>query len=690
MLQAAIIVLAGWFVFSPAIHGGWLWDDHEIRDNPTLHEGLGGLGKIWVAPATTDYYPVDATLLWAEWHLWRDRVAGYHLTNVGLHLLGAFLFWRLLKKIGVRFAWLGGLLFVVHPLAVESVAWISEIKNTLSLPLMLLAMIAWMDWDAIRWSELPPTRSFDSAEKIAPTILPNEARSGQHAPPYYGLSLLCFVTAMLSKSSVVMFPAILLLHAWWRRGRVGWADFRAAAPYFFVALILGLVAIHFQSGRAMGDWRTPDAGVVSRFGGAGLAIGFYFWKCVFPLEVMPIYPGWSVSTTSLVAFLPWLVLGGIVFGLLLIRSPEFFGRKKAQIDSRVSSRVSRAPMGARESQPQSQAILRLFAANLLLGLGWFGLFLVPVLGFVPMAYQHFAPVGDQLVYLSLLGIIGLATAAISKFEFRNSKLGLFVVVALIAALAIESRSYAGIFVNQEAMWTYNAEHNARTSSVYSNLGFILNRDGQFEKAVGSYEKAIQLDPEDSAAEDELAGVLADQNRLPEAIPHYERAIALYQRELQLDPGLRGVDNKLGLDLTKVGRTAEAAAQFEHALRRNPDSYEVHTNLGLALFRLGRTAEAISHYEAAARLNPGSAMIQTNLGYALVVAGRPSEAIIPYEQALRADPEYPGAHNNLGYALAQLGRFPEARNQFEAALRLRPDDADARSNLARLPAAQSSP
>jgi len=671
MLQAALIVVAGWYVFSPAVHGDWLWDDHEIRDNPTLHEGLGGLGKIWVAPATTDYYPVDATVLWAEWHLWRDHVTGYHLTNIGLHLLGAFLLWVLLERIGVRFAWLGGLLFVVHPLTVESVAWISEIKNTLSLPLMLLALILWIDWDTIRWSESPPTRSFDAAKKMAPTILPNEARSGQHAPPFYSLSLLCFLAAMLSKSSVVMLPAVLLLYAWWQRGRIGGTDLRAAAPFFGIALLLGLVAIHFQSGRAMGDWRTPAGGILPRIGGAGLAIGFYFWKCVFPLEVMPIYPGWSMSTTSLVAFLPWLILGTAIFGLL-------YGRKKAQ-------------KKASDLWPGS-----------LFGLGWFVLFLVPVLGFIPMAYQHFAPVGDQLVYLPLVGIIGLATAGFGTiFKVAQAStpavsttagetpallplLGWIVVAAIVLALAVKSRSYAGIFVNQETMWTYNAEHNTRTSSVYSNLGFVLNRDGRIEAAVGSYEKAIQLDPEDAAAEDELAGVLAGQNRLSEAAPHYERAIALYQRELQRDPGLRSVNNKLGLDLTKVGRMAEAAGQFEQALRRNPDSYEAHTNLGLVLFRLGRLPEAISHYEVAARLDPGSAAIQTNLGYALVVAGRPAEAILPYEQALRLDPDYPGAHNNYGYALAQLGRFAEARSQFEAALQLRSDDEDARSNLARLP------
>jgi len=664
MLQAAIIVLAGWYVFSPALHGDWLWDDHEIRDNPTLHEGWPGLGKIWVAPTTTDYYPVEATFLWVAWHLWGDSVAGYHLANLGLHLAGAFLLWRVLARLGVRPAFLAALLFVVHPLAVESVAWISEIKNTLSLPFLLLATLAWIEWDEVAQAgtRLRPAE-LGAPPRQAPALL------------WYVASLLGFLVAMLSKSSAVMFPAVLLLYAWWRRGRVGGADLRATAPFFLVSLILGLVAIHFQSDRAIGDWRTPVAGLLPRAGGAGLALVFYFWKCVCPLEVMPIYPGWSAGMALLDGWFAWLTIAGVLLGLVR------------------QARLGPSPLGAA-------------ARNSLLGFGWFALFLLPVLGFIPMAYQHIAPVGDQLVYISLAGIVGLAAGAVGavlKVAQAGTRLrpaergtpprqapallrivGCTAVAAIVLSLAIKSHAYAGVFVNQETLWTYNAEHNSRSSSVYSNLGFVLNRSGHPGPAAVSYEKAVELDPDDAEAQDEFADLLAGQNKIAEARPHYEKAIAVYTAALQRDSSLRGVNNRLGLDLTKVGRAAEAVVQFEQALARNPVSYEVHTNLGLALFHLGRIPEAISHYAAAARLNPGSATIQSNLGYALVVAGRPAEALVHFEQALQIDPDYPGAHNNAGYALAQLGRYAEARSQFEAALRLTPDDAEARSNLARLP------
>jgi tetratricopeptide (TPR) repeat protein len=359
---------------------------------------------------------------------------------------------------------------------------------------------------------------------------------------------------------------------------------------------------------------------------------------------MPIYPGWPAGMALVDGWFAGLTIAGVL--ICLIRQ----------------TRLGPSPWAAA-------------ARDALLGLGWFALFSLPVLGFIPMAYQHIAPVGDQLVYLPLVGIVGLAAGAIgallkvaqasppavSKTAGGTPALlrvaGWAVLAAIILTLAIESHAYAGKFINQETLWTYNAQHNPGNSSVYSNLGFVLNRQGRTGGAIASYEKAVELDPDDAEAQDELADLLTGQNRIAEARPHYEQAIAVYTGALERDPGLRGINNRLGLDLTKVGRPAEAVAQFEQALARNPTSYEVHTNLGLALFHLGRIPEAISHYAAAARLNPGSATIQSNLGYALVVAGRPAEALVHFEQTLQIDPDYPGAHNNDTEARSNLARLP---------------------------------
>ncbi|HEX3728578.1 MAG TPA: hypothetical protein VHV47_02150, partial [Opitutaceae bacterium] len=146
---AVLLLVAAWFVYAPAIRGGWIWDDpQEVADNYVLRDP-GGLAKIWLAPSGVDYFPLKTTVQWLAWRLWGADPFGYHLLNVALHLAAALLFWRLLRRLNVPSfgAWAGALLLVVHPLAVESVAWISELKNTLSLVLLLLALLAYVRFD---------------------------------------------------------------------------------------------------------------------------------------------------------------------------------------------------------------------------------------------------------------------------------------------------------------------------------------------------------------------------------------------------------------------------------------------------------------------------------------------------------------------------------------------------------------
>jgi hypothetical protein len=339
--RAALIVLLGIGIYGPALHGGWVWDDlTEIPQNGVLSDPHG-LAKIWVGSAGPDYFPLKTSVQWVLWRAWGENVFGYHLVSLGLHLLGAFLFWRLLQKLGLRLAWLGGLFFVVHPLVVESVAWIAELKNTLSLVFLLEAMLAYVRFE--------------------------EGASGARRRPY-ALALVCFALALLSKSSVVMFPFVLLIYAWWRRGRVARRDLAAAAPFFGLSLLLGLVTVFFQYHRALAVWTIPLGGPASHLAVAGTSLAFYFWKCLVPLGLHPMYRQWSVLPPTPAQFLPWLALAALVAGIWYRRAA--WGRPVA------------------------------------LGLGFFVLNLVPVLGFLPMSYLHISWVADHFVYLPLLGLIG--------------------------------------------------------------------------------------------------------------------------------------------------------------------------------------------------------------------------------------------------------------------------------------------
>jgi Flp pilus assembly protein TadD len=548
---AGVIVAAGWYVFSPALPGDWLWDDTlEVAENPVLRDAHG-LWKIWFDPVGLyDYYPIKSSVQWLQWQLWGNDTFGYHLTSLGLHLVSALLFWQVLRKLGVRWAWLGGLLFTVHPLVVESVAWIAEMKNTLALPPLLAALSCWLDYDARR-------RSRDLVCAVA-----------------------LFLVAMLCKTSAVMFPLTLLLQAWWKRGRIGAADGKAAAPFFAISLVLGLVTVWFQHHRALAGFAAELAspgGFWSRCAVAGMALAFYFSKSVLPAGLMPIYPRWEVSPPSPAQFLPWVVLGVVV--LTFWRHRATCGR------------------------------------HALFGSGWFLLHLVPVLGFITMAFQRLAWVSDHLAYVALPGLIGLAVAGggtmvdrLAGFKRTLALMGAGVVLALFA---YQSHGYARIFRSEETFWTCAVARNPTAWLAHYNLGQKLFKEG----------------------------------RLTEAIRHYQQAA-------QIRPDFADAQCSLGIALLLADRRGEAITHLEAALRARPDMADAHVALANVLAANGRIEEARPHYAEAARLKPSEADIQFNWGNALLQAGQFGEAADHLREAVRLNPADAQARAALDEALRQ--------------------------------------
>ena len=577
-LKAAAIAAAAGLVFAPAIRGTWLWDDPtQISENPVLRDP-GGLWKIWTGQAGQDFFPLTTSLQWVQWHLWQGQVAGYHITNVVLHVLGSLLLWRVLQRLGAGAAWLGGLLFAVHPLVVESVAWMSEIKNTLSLPLLLLAALAYLEYD--------------------------ERRPGHSAPAaaawgWHGLSLALFVLAMLSKSSVVMFPVILLLYAWWRRGRVDWRDLGASAPFFAVSIVLGLITIQFQTTRAMAQLPIPAEGLASRVAAAGPALLFYLIKAVLPAGLLPIYPPFGLNGP-----VPWKALAwcAVIGGLLLCW-------------------MRRASWGR----------------HALLGLGFFFLNLVPVLGVVPMAFLRISPVSDHFAYLPLAGLAGLAAAAAGRWRATARPSVFWVCAVLTVACCIgASRRYARNFASEEDLWVYTLQRNPRAWLAHNNLGIVLAQSGRLGEAIAHGEEAVRLQPGFPEARSNLGLALTEAHRLPEAIDQLTEAV-------RLNPNLAGARLNLGRALLAAGRGSEAVAQFEQVLSLQPqnpvarkDLAVAHNNFGNALARAGSLHEAVAEFERSLQLDPGNSGTHRNLGHALQAMGESREASLQFEEADRLE------------------------------------------------------
>lgn len=225
-LLAAIVV-----AYIPTYRAGFVWNDSDYVTAPPLRS-LEGLGKIWTKlGATEQYYPVLHSAFWIQHRLWGDSPIGYHLTTVALHAFAALLLWRVLLRLGVRGAWIGATLFALHPVCVESVAWISEQKNTLSLFLYLAAALAYL-----RHRHSP-------------------------SPLRYGVATGIFVAALLSKSVCATLPAALLVVLWWQKGRITWRDARPLVPWFIAGAAFGLFSAWADELRAKVDRlqaRVPD------------------------------------------------------------------------------------------------------------------------------------------------------------------------------------------------------------------------------------------------------------------------------------------------------------------------------------------------------------------------------------------------------------------------------------------------
>jgi tetratricopeptide (TPR) repeat protein len=611
-LKILIILVAGIAIYAPSLRGDWLWDDDVlITANPIVHDPAG-IWRIWLQPTSLfDYLPLKVTVEWIEWQLWGDNPMPYRVLNLALHLTGAFMLWRLLGKFGLKWAWLGALIFTVHPVMVESVAWIAELKNTLSLPIALAAMCAWIDFDASR------------------------------RPRDYWLALGLFLAAMLCKATFVMFPLVILLYAWWKRNRIGLGDLKTSAPFFVISLVLGIVTVLFLHIHGMQAHPAKLGGPSSRIAGAGLILSFYFSKAVLPLFLMPIYPLWKIDPPTLLEFLPWPVIAAVF--IYLWQKRDGWGR------------------------------------HALLGLGFFVVNLLPFLGFTDGSYMSFAWAMDHILYLPMVGLIGLAVAGWEHLLPLLAETGRAVAMALLgvalAPMAWGSNDYAQDYLSQEALWTYSLRMNADNWLAHINLGNALYNKGDTGAAFNQYEAALMIRPDIAEVYYNIGYGLYRAGKLP-------NAIAFYQRALHFSPNYVSARMNLGAALDAEGKLTEAVDQYRRALQDDPDAEEVHNDLGVALTSMKQFPEAESELDKALAEDRGYADAHYNLGNVYFATGRVPQAASEYETSLKLNPQNASARNNLGAALEQMGRYAEAAEQFRASLQLNPNNTNARMNLDR--------
>ena len=631
-MPAVLVFCATVLAYLPALTGDFIWNDSAYVTAPALRS-LHGLVRIWTElGATEQYYPLLHSFFWVQHRLWGDHPLGYHLVTLLLHAGSAVLFALILRRLLVRdralpagidqsvasAAWLAALLFALHPVHVESVAWITEQKNTLSLACYLAATLVYLRFDETR------------------------------RPRTYLAALALFVLSLGCKTVTATLPAALLVVFWWKRGRPDWRrDVLPLLPWLALGAAAGLFSSWVEQtylGAQGGNFDLPLHGRVLV---AGRAIWFYAGKLVWPSGLNFIYPRWTVDTA---VWWQWLFPLGVLAGGAALWALR---------------RRTRAPL----------AVFLLFVGSLFPVLGFVNLYGARF-SWVWDHWQYLPDLGP----LALMAV-GL-TAVWQRAAPRLHGLGLGLVAALAVLLGALTWAHCGMFHDDQTLYRTTLARNPGCWMAHHNLGVIWSKQpGRLNDAIAEYEEALRLKPDYTEAHNNLGLAWVQQpGRLNDAIAEYEEALRLkpdyveahinlgnawaqlpgrlpdaithYEEALRLKPDSAEAHNNLGLAWAQQpGRRNDAIAEYEEALRLKPDFAEVHGNLGVAWAQEpGRLPDAIAEFEEALRLKPDYAQCWHNLGVSWFRLGNQPAAVAAFREEVRLLPHDPAARQALAAAL----------------------------------------
>ncbi len=616
MAGAVLIVAAIWLAYWPCLGSGFILDDDKLLTDNLLIVASDGLYRFWSTSEAYDYWPVSNSMLWLEWRLWERNPAGYHFSNLVLHLAVSLLIWLVLRDLSIPGALLAAMIFAVHPVNVESAAWIAQRKDDLAIVFFLLSIL----WYVKAEAQSPPGRY-------------RFYRRGWGR--WYGLSLLAFGLGMLSKGSIAILPLMLLGIVWWLRP-LTWRDLARTGPFFLTAAALAAVNVWFQT-HLGGTIRSASFTV--RLLEAGSVVWFYLYKAILPINLVFIYPLWHIDPGDFWWWPP--LLAAAIVTVVLWRYRKGWGRP------------------------------------ILFAWGYFCVALVPVMGFTDVGFMRHSLVADHYQHIAIIGVIALTAAGWSIWGRRVQGVlkwaATAAAVMTVCVLALLTWLQNGLYSDPFALYRQTLEKNPDCWLIHNNLGILFHNAGRHKEAIEQYEQTLRLNPEYADAHSNLGNALGSMGRWQEAIECYHRA-------LKIMPQNPLAKNNLGGALANLGRFDEAIEQYKCAIQLNPNFTGAYDNLAYALVQAGRLPEAIEQCQQALRLEPNVPQLHMHFGFALAQAGRLQEAIDEYQRALQLKPDYPEAHFNLGNALSLAGRLPESIEHYQQCLRLKPNSHEIHYNL----------
>lgn len=639
-ILALVLASATLLAYRPAWHGGYLWDDDVYLTKNTLLTAPDGLKRIWFSlDSPSQYFPLTYTTFRIERSLWGLNPTGYHWSNILLHAANALLLWRLLRRLAIPGAWLAAFIFALHPVQVESVAWITERKNVLMGFFFLLSLIAWAKF-------LEPARS--------------------HRWIYYGAALVCYLVALSAKTTACTLPGALFLILWLRKIRIDWRRALQIVPFVVFGVLMGLITIWWERYHQGTRGDLFALGFADRILIASRAFWFYLGKLFWPANLTFIYPKWGINPASLPGY------SGLA-ALIILAALICFVRRKA----------GRGP----------EVAFVFFAATLAPVLGFIMLY--------TFRYTYVADHYQYLACLGPIALVSAALSVLARFTPypRGVSIGAGVLISGIFALLTWRQ--AQHYRDAQSLWTDTLAKNPECWMAYNNLGIDLFEQGREAEAIANYQRALELEPEYAATHYNLANALLRGQRVEESLEHARRAVQLrpndpdseialgnsllasdrvpeartaFIRAVELRP--RDPEGWYGLGRAEqaAGNLAAAAGNYEKALYFAPDLFEPRLNLGNVLFQLGREADSLQHYERALLVSGHAVEGEMNLAWALSSATRKNlrdgdRAVRLAEDARNRQPRDAVVLHILAAAYAQKGDFERARQTVDEALSL---------------------
>jgi tetratricopeptide (TPR) repeat protein len=599
----------------------FIWDDDRYVTENTALRSFSGLKAIWTDPATTpQYYPLTHTTFWVEYQLWELDPAGYHAVNVGLHALCAALLYLILRALGIPGAWLAAAIFAVHPIQVESVAWITERKNVLSGSLYMGSLLCWVRY--FRLGEEHPE---------------GEAVS---TPGWAALGACLFALALLSKTVTVTLPVTLAVIFWWKRRRPGSRMLVFTGAMVTSGVLLASLTSWLEKHQVNATGAEWSLSIVERTMVAGRAWWFYLGKILWPDEQIFIYPRWAIDGADTAAW-GWPLLALLTLTVLWV----------------LRDRIGRGPLAA---------MLHYSVA------------LAPALGFFNVYPMRYSFVADHFQYLAGIGPIVGIVAGLVRIPWPRSRPVPALVrqglsVLLVAVLGLSSWQRAAAYADRVTLWEDTLSRNNGAWIAHNNLGILYAERGREDEARDHFLEAIRLKPDHVGARSNLGLLLLQQGRAGEALPHVEAALAL-------DPDDFQVWIVLGELRRLLNDPSGATAAYRSALALEPGNPRASLGLGDLELRARNFEEAARLLANAARAVPENADVRLKLGSALAALGRLDAAMEQFLILLSLQPDDAEAHYNLGTLLARTGRAGAAERHLAEALRLRPGFTEAERNL----------